>query len=82
MERLPDTVMERLPDTAVLGSADRAVLYLVNKHAGEVVEMDRTKMSWVLHSLGPGSASVQWSERWNCKEDGRRSLKELVSIIL
>ena len=72
LERFPDTIAPMVGEEQLqteIGRA-KAVVQLVNKHSGEIVEMDRTKMSWVLHALEPGSASVQWSEQWNCKEDG------------
>ena len=64
------TVLKRGEDMdTVLGQA-KAVVGLVNKHAGEIVEMDRMKMRWILHFLAPGSASVEWSSQWNCNADG------------
>ena len=32
--------------------------------------MDRTKMTWILRPVTPDSASVEWSQQWNCKADG------------
>ena len=48
----------------------RGVVQLAAKHSGEVVELDRNKMSWVLHSLAPGPASAEWSPQWRCAENG------------
>ena len=58
-----------------LGKA-QAVTQLVSKHSGEIVEIDRTKMGWILHPLAPGSASVEWSKQWNCKEDGGMAMSK------
>ena len=71
-QRFPHSTVQKRGEDELrteLGKA-RAVVGLVSKHAGEIVEMDRMKMRWILHPLAPGSASVEWSSQWNCKADG------------
>ena len=66
-----DTVLKQGEDQmrTTIGKA-KAVVNLEKKHSGEIVEMDRMKMTWILRPVTPGSASVEWSQQWNCKADG------------
>ena len=66
-----DTVLKMGEDAmrTAIGKA-KAVVGLEKKHSGEIVEMDRMKMTWKLLPVTPDSASVKWSRQWNCKADG------------
>ena len=71
--RFPPSTLVKVGEaqlSTALGQA-RGVVQLAAKHSGEVVELDRNKMSWVLHSLAPGSASAEWSPQWRCAENGQ-----------
>jgi hypothetical protein len=76
LKRFPQTTILKVGEEQMrtdIGRA-KAVVQLVSKHAGEIVEFDRTEMGWILHPLAPpgfaSGTSVEWSQQWNCKEDG------------
>ena len=46
----------------------RALGQLVDKHSGEIVELDQRRMSWTMERVAPGSASAASSEQWHCCE--------------
>ena len=65
LQRFPESTVAKVGEDALrteLGRA-KAVTQLVMKHSGEVVELDKYKMGWVLQSLAPGSASTEWSKQ-------------------
>ena len=48
-----------------------ALTKLVNKHSGELVEVDVTRTGWKLVPTPPGSASDVWTEQWFCFPNGK-----------
>ncbi len=46
---------------------------LVDKHSGEIVELDRRRASWTLERVAPDSASADHSEQWYCCERRARA---------
>ena len=62
LERFPDNTLNKVGRDQLsteVGKA-KACVQLVGKHGGEVVEIDRSRGSWVLRPAVPGSASAQW----------------------
>jgi len=50
----------------------KALVKLVNKHSGELVEIDATRGGWSLRESAPGSASAaKWGEQWYCTNGGQ-----------
>jgi hypothetical protein len=51
-----------------------AIVQLTSKHSGEIVEIDRTRNTWILVRVeAPGSASgdlFEYGPQWNCLETG------------
>ena len=72
LKALPPIVKEKVGSEQLeteLGRA-KAIIGLVNKHSGEIVEVDSTRTEWVLLPVLPGSASKQFTEQWFCCHNG------------
>ena len=57
---IPETCARKFGDQHLDSLEGRAQLFfgLVNKHSGELVELDRSHSGWELHPVAPGSASA------------------------
>ena len=64
MEGLPAITIEKVGSEQLATTDGRAfaIGQLINKHSGEIVELDQRCVSWTLERLAPGSASAPPSE--------------------
>ena len=70
LQALPSITWAKLGEeqlAATKGKA-RAIGQLVDKHSGEIVELDRRSTRWALERVAPGSASAKHSGQWFCCE--------------
>ena len=73
LTRLPSIVHEKLGAQKLQTPQDfaKALVNLVDKHTGELVEVDPERSGWSLRECAPGSASATtWGEQWHCRESG------------
>ena len=75
LERFPGSTEKKVGGDQLLTQEGRAqaVVQLVNKHSGELVELDRSRAGWILLPVVPGSASTMFSDQWRCREDGKEA---------
>ena len=75
LERFPFTVAKKVGDLQLTTPEGRAqaVAQLVNKHSGELVELDRSRAAWILRPVVPGSASTIDGDQWLCRADGKEA---------
>ena len=75
LEQFPFSTANKFGDLQLTTPEGRgqAVGQLVNKHSGEVVELDRMRASWVLLPVVPGSASAFDGDQWLCRADGKEA---------
>ena len=75
LEQFPGSTAKKVGGDQLLTKEGRAqaVGQLVTKHSGELVELDRNRVGWVLRLVVPGSASTTYSEQWQCREDGKEA---------
>ena len=76
LEDIPETAAQKFGESYLESPAARAHLLvgLVNKHSGELVELDRLRFGWALKGVAPGSASAAAESlvrsQWVCREGG------------
>ena len=77
LDDLPESCAVKFGEDTLTTAGGRAqlVVGLVNKHSGELVELDRRCASWWLRVLAPGSASRTLPPReitqWFCRDASR-----------
>ena len=76
LEDIPETAAQKFGEKFLTSPHGRAHLLvgLVNKHSGELVELDRNRFGWELREVAPGSASADVAAlartQWACREGG------------
>ena len=53
----------------------KAIGQLVNKHNGEIVELDTSRPDWTLQPVRPDFASAPLHEQWFCRANGAPSTR-------
>ena len=68
LQALPAITLQKVGGAQLATPDGRAfaIGQLVNKHSGEIVDLDRRRTSWTLQLAAPGSASADLPEQWYC----------------
>ena len=74
LSELPDSAYEKLgaEQLRTVEGRSKAITQLVSLHAGEVVELNPRRSTWLLRPKAAGPASADWqNEQWHCRQNGK-----------
>ena len=77
LQALPAIALEKVgaAQLATLEGKAYAIGQLVNKHSGEIVELETNRPDWTLQPVRPDFASAPLHEQWFCRANGAPSTR-------